>query len=226
MTVAAPPSSLDKRCGSCARFVRVIEVTGRDGDVRRAGECLLAIWPAPLYENNTCAKYVARGTYHQHVQAEAKKKPRATGRARAPSIGESDSETAVFEWPPPAWPKDLLDMDAEEFRTVLRSVLREELGAGTAELAGKWRGGEMVLVPGKEGLQERRVSIDSLFHKVVMVRDKLRVLEQKINGHSVLADDEKVQMQQYITAVYGSLTTFNQLFAEREDGFVGQKSDE
>jgi len=117
-------------------------------------------------------------------------------------------------------------MDAEEFKRVLSQVIREELGVGTVEIAGRWDGGEMVLKPGKEGLQEKRIPLDSLFHKIVMIRDRLRVLEQKINTHPKLASDEKIQLQQYVTGCYGSLTTFNVLFADREDQFVGQKGDE
>jgi len=117
-------------------------------------------------------------------------------------------------------------MDAEEFRQVLGEVLRAELGISQVELSGRWEGGEMILKPGKPGLQEKRISLDSLFHKIVLIRDKLRVLEQKLNSHPKLGDDEKVQLQQYVTACYGSLTTFNVLFADREDQFVGQKADE
>lgn len=117
-------------------------------------------------------------------------------------------------------------MDEESFRRVLTEVIRGEFGVGEAAIAGKWEGGEMILKPGKEGLQEKHIPIDTLFHKVVMIRDKLRVLEQRINGHPKLGADEKVQMQQYVTACYGSLTTFNVLFAAREDQFVGQRTDE
>ena len=116
-------------------------------------------------------------------------------------------------------------MDADEFRRVLSEVIREELGTSEVALAGKWEGGEIILKPGKDGVQEKRIDISALFHKIIMIRDRLRVLEQKINGHPKLADDEKVQMQQYVTSCYGSLTTFNVLFANREDQFVGQKSD-
>ena len=117
-------------------------------------------------------------------------------------------------------------MDADEFRRVLSEVIRDELGVSDVEIAGRWEGGEMVLRPGKEGLQEKRVPLESLFHKVVMIRDKLRLLEQKINSHPKLGADEKVQLQQYVTGCYGSLTTFNVLFADREDQFVGQKGEE
>ena len=109
---------------------------------------------------------------------------------------------------------------------MLSQVIRDELGVGPVELAGKWDGGEVVLKPGRAGLQEKRIPVDALFHKVIMIRDRLRVLEQKINGHPKLGDDDKVQMQQYVTACYGSLTTFNVLFADRDDQFVGQKGDD
>jgi hypothetical protein len=116
-------------------------------------------------------------------------------------------------------------MNADEFRAVLRDVIRDELGASEVELGSRWEGGEVILKPGKEGTQEKRVPIDAFFHKVVMIRDKLRVLEQRINAHAKLSDEDKVQMQQYVTGCYGTLTTFNVLFANREDGFAGAKGD-
>jgi hypothetical protein len=151
-------------------------------------------------------------------------------RARGPSPGDRARDDAGRPAESPfnlTLPEDLLDMDANEFRRVLRYVIRDELGVSAdVQLAGKWDGGEIILKPGKEGLQEKRIPIDALFHKVVMIRDKLRVLEQKINGHPKLAAEDKVQLQQYVTGCYGSLTTFNVLFADREDQFVGQKGDE
>jgi hypothetical protein len=113
-------------------------------------------------------------------------------------------------------------MDIDEFRRVLREVIQDELGVGDVQLAERWRGGEVLIKPGKEGTQEKALPIDALFKKIVSIRDKLRVLEQKINGNKALGEDEKVQLQQYITGCYGSLTTFNFLFRDREDWFVGQ----
>jgi hypothetical protein len=119
-------------------------------------------------------------------------------------------------------------MDIGDFRRVLREVLSEELGIGEAELGGRWEGGEIVIKPGKPGTAEKRIPLDAFFHKIVMVRDKLRVLEQKINSHPGLTDADKVQLQAYVTGCYGSLTTFNALFANRSDWFVGagKESDE
>jgi len=114
-------------------------------------------------------------------------------------------------------------MDQDTFRQVLREVLLDELGVRDVDMGDRWNGGELVLVPGREGTQEKRMPLDVFFKKIVMVRDKLRVLEQKINGHKGLSDEEKVQLQQYITGCYGSLTTFNVLFRSKEDHFAGQK---
>ena len=117
-------------------------------------------------------------------------------------------------------------MNADEFREVLREVIRDELGVSKTPLGARWEGGEVIMKPGKEGTQEKRIPIEVLFSKVVMIRDKLRVLEQKLNAHAKFTAEEKVTMQQYITGCYGSLTTFNVLFANKSDNFVGQKGDE
>jgi hypothetical protein len=88
-------------------------------------------------------------------------------------------------------------------------------------LGKRWQGGKMILQPGEQGLQSKEIPIEAFFHKIVMVRDRLRVMEQRINT-SKLTDEEKVNLQQYITRIYGSLTTFNILFAEKDDYFVGE----
>ena len=213
--------SLEGRCGTCARFVRVSEHIDQNGEVRRAGQCLLGVWSPPLYETNTCTQHIRRGQVKALIRAPARPLPRAReGRTEArPAPGPRASRLSF------TLPEEITEMDAEEFRQVLREVLRDELGVGDAAIGGRWEGGEVVLKPGKEGTAEKRIPIESLFHKVVMIRDKLRVLEQKVNAHPRLSAEDKVQMQQYVTQCYGSLTTFNVLFANRADGFTGQKGD-
>jgi len=93
-----------------------------------------------------------------------------------------------------------------------------------AHLADKWKGGKLVLEPGRKDLQSKELPIDNFFHKIVMVRDRIRVMEQRINASKGLDDQEKVDLQQYITRIYGSLTSFNVLFADKDDYFVGEKS--
>ncbi|MBK8169893.1 MAG: hypothetical protein IPK60_06070 [Sandaracinaceae bacterium] len=176
------------------------------------GDC--RIWKAIKLEIATCSSHKPMGA---GWEGWAKKKPAAAGTPRRMRDDYNDEPIKI------PLPQEIdIDMDQNEFRRVLREVIREELGAGETVLGERWRGGELVLAPGKKDTQEKRIPIDAFFHKIVMLRDKLRVLEQKLNG-SALADDDKVQMQQYITACYGTLTTFNVLFRDKEDNFQGQK---
>jgi hypothetical protein len=90
-------------------------------------------------------------------------------------------------------------------------------------LGDRWKGGMMLLQPADKSQKPKDIPIDVFFHKIVMLRDRLRVLEQQINAHKQLSDEDKVNLQQYITRIYGSLTTFNVLFKNKEQWFVGEK---
>jgi hypothetical protein len=121
----------------------------------------------------------------------------------------------------PDGPVGELEMTREELKALIREAMDEERGGGLAPLAPRWEGGTAVLKPADPALQAKELPLESLFHKVVMIRDRLRVLEQKINANAKLTDAEKVDLQSYITSCYGSLTTFNVLFRDRDDGFRG-----
>jgi hypothetical protein len=91
------------------------------------------------------------------------------------------------------------------------------------EMGDKWKKGVMILKPGSSDLKPKEIPIDAFFHKIVLIRDRVRVMEQRINSNDKLEDEEKVNLQQYITRIYGSLTTFNVLFKHKEQYFVGDK---
>jgi hypothetical protein len=139
------------------------------------------------------------------------------GGPRAPLSGVptgSDREQAVSMSQP-------ADTDLEP---MLRRIIREETGLTPVAPAEKWRGGQLVLRPGKPGVQDKAMPIDAFFNKVVMLRNRLRTLEQQVNA-SELPDDQKLKLQGYITGCYGSLTSFNVLFADDDDKFVGSGGD-
>src|ERR1700722_13509368 len=131
---------LDGRCGTCARFVRVTEIVDANGEVRRAGECLLGVWSPPLFESNTCSQYRRKGTFAAQPKRPLAREPRSRPPAREFSL-----------------PKELSDMNADEFRQGLREVLRDELGVRPVYLAGRWAGGDVILRPGKEGTAEKTI---------------------------------------------------------------------
>jgi hypothetical protein len=201
------PRDLTGRCGTCIFFMRMrVDESGVG-----FGECRLGCWPAPLKDTGTCASHQTTGQV-----------PKGRPRERAPRT----PATPVAPTRRPLPSEIDIDMDQQEFRSVLREILADELGLSEVELGERWTGGELVLVPGKSGTQEKRIPIDNLFRKVVLIREKLRVLEQKINNHDKLSDEDRMQLQQYVTQCYGSLTTFNVLFKNKQDQFVGQAKDE
>jgi hypothetical protein len=112
--------------------------------------------------------------------------------------------------------------DAEK---ALIKILKSYSGISeVVDLGDKWKDGTLILKPYDDEMKPKEMPIDTFFHKIVMVRDRIRVMEQRINASKNLSDEEKINLQQYITRIYGSLTSFNVLFKYKEDHFVGEKS--
>ncbi len=111
----------------------------------------------------------------------------------------------------------------ELVRLALRELRVEE--EPSTELGDRWKGGELILKPQDPAMTPKTIPLETFFHKIVMIRDRLRVLEAQINSRKTISDAEKVDLQQYVTRCYGSLTTFNLLFMDKTDWFVGQKGE-
>ena len=139
-----------------------------------------------------------------------KSAPRASGASAEPLPIVSDRERVA-----PA-----VTSTSDDLELLLRRIIREEAGLTPAVPAEKWRGGTLVLRPGTDGQQVKSWPIETFFHKIVMVRNRLRTLEQQVNA-SDLPDDVKVKLQSYVSGCYGSLTSFNVLFADDADQFKG-----
>ncbi len=106
-------------------------------------------------------------------------------------------------------------------KAIREALIQTSDRAPIVPLGGKWMGGSVTFNPSDPSLQDKEIPMATFFHKIVMVREKLRVLEQNINNHPKLDDEDRVHLQQYITRCYGSLTSFNVLFAYKEDQFKG-----
>jgi hypothetical protein len=202
-----------KECGSCRLWRPILE-----SDRGPVGPCRLEVRTGDFPGTApACERHLSRD---EAVPAAAPPEPvrRRAPRAASPVVHRAGGPATAV----PPLPEELTDMTREEFAQAIREALREE--DADIRLAPKWEGGTVVLKPGDPQTQPKEIPLDALFHKIVMIRDRLRVLEQKVNGHDKLSDAEKIELQQYVTRCYGSLTTFNVLFRDERDRFVGEKS--
>jgi hypothetical protein len=161
--------------------------------------------------------------YRGGARDQASERPAAPAVARpapaAPLPLVSDRERLAPDTPAVVSQGGPMDLEL-----LLRRIIREEAGLTPAAPAEKWRGGTVVLKPANPGLQEKSWPVETLFHKIVMIRNRLRTLEQQVNGMDI-PEDAKVKLQAYITGCYGSLTNFNVLFADEADQFKGTGGD-
>jgi len=155
-----------------------------------------------------------------HSARPAVSAPRPGAAAQAQQTREPFPLVSDRERIAPAMPSDAV----ADLEMLLRRIVREECGISPVTPAEKWRGGTLVLRPGTAGLQEKTWPIETFFHKIVMLRNRLRSLEQHVNA-SELPEDTKVKLQGYVTGCYGSLTSFNVLFADEDDHFKGSGGD-
>jgi len=213
-----------KACGRC----RLWKVHSRNDAGAWVGNCRVmpgrGLFPpvAPI-----CSSFLARDAAIPTALPEAPKRERAHRMQNiAPTVVRHGRELGQVDAPPQQVPDVDLGEDWNMTREELKAIIREAIGeASHVPLAPKWEGGTILIKPHDAALQAKELPVDALFHKVVMVRDRLRVLEQKINAHPKLSDAEKVEMEQYITKCYGSLTSFNLLFRDKQDGFTGEKTE-
>jgi len=211
------PNEHAGRCGSCAAWSAV----RTDEKLGRVGNCALEVFRWPLPPSSTCTRYRPVGATSAAPRPRAAGEPRRSTALGSRGAAREGGARELHDLSPDLPQEIDIDMDIDDFRRVLREVLADELGTSRPPLGPRWQGGELILKPGKDGTQDKRLPIETFFHKIVMVRDKLRVLEAKLNGHPGLTDEDKVQLQAYITGCYGSLTTFNILFGEKADQFSG-----
>lgn len=136
-------------------------------------------------------------------------------------MSKYNPDLEVVEAPSDAQPRTGLSL--EEIEEAITFVMDKYQGiTHIVKIADKWKGGVLEMKPANPELQSKEVPMETFFHKIVMLRDRLRVLEQNINRHPKLDDEDRIHLQQYITRAYGSLTTFNVLFADKKDYFKGQ----
>ncbi len=223
-------ASHERVCGNCKLWVRhSVDHRGWVGHCRLDANRGHFPPSAPV-----CNHFAPRGQPTPPRPAETTRhRAKTIVRGVGPTVVRRGEVAHTFQAPPAHTPhrhdpNEVIDLGGllEMTREDLMDLFREAAGdVHTPPLAQKWEGGTVRLIPGNPELQPKDIPIDSLLNKVVMIRDRLRTLEQKINANPKLTPGEKVELQHYITRSYGSLTTFNVLFKDKGDYFVGEKGD-
>jgi hypothetical protein len=194
-------------------------VEGRDEEGRVVGVCRfrpeLGSIPELLPH---CHVFQVRRSREGKVRVPKPERRRAPSRVTSSKTGTVDRPPTLLA-PVTGDTSGEITMDRDGLKQILRELLEQETLYGYPEMGKRWQGGKLVLVPADAEQQAKEVPLESFFHKIVMVRDRLRVLEAKINGHDKLSDADKVELEQYLSKAYGSLTTFNILFQDQADHF-------
>jgi hypothetical protein len=203
-------------CADCVAF-RTEEI---DGDGLAKGRCRLRLELGLVPENLPhCHVFQVRSDrMDQLIIPEKKIVTRQSTKQHSVAIRQMPAK-ATLKKPTSGDTNGEICMDRDGFKQVLREILEEETLYGYPEMTARWEDGTLSLKPSDSTMQQKDFPIETFFHKIVMLRDRLRVLEAKINAHSKLDEQEKVELQAYITKCYGSLTSFNVLFKNNVDHF-------
>jgi hypothetical protein len=204
------------QCSDCVAFRA--EGTAAPGVTIR-GVCRLRPELGRIPENlNACPALQLRHSRIGQVRApEQEKAPPRQSRSQGTEKDETNRPT--LRHPTTGDCQGEITMDRDGLKQVLRELLEEETLYGYPAMGNRWQDGTLVLKPADQGQQAKDIPIETFFHKIVMVRDRLRVLEAKINAHDKLSEADKIELQGYISKTYGSLTTFNILFRDKADQF-------
>lgn len=201
--------TVEDRCRAC-KIDRLHTVIVSDGEGR----------PVRVQCDYCGSQHNFRGGVGAGAAATAPASVRDTGRDGVHGAPRADRQPFALVSERECVAGDIAMDNRASLEALLRRIVREESGLTAVVPADRWRGGTLVLRPGNPALQEKTWPIETFFHKVVMIRNRLRTLEQHVNA-SDLPEDAKVKLQTYITGCYGSLTSFNVLFADEDDQFKG-----